>query len=230
MFSCIGCGATSPERLGACPRCLEFGSWVNVVSSPHSYLRDTALVTAEDLWRRTTRYRDLGDLSEYFGRLPVDPCAVALYGSPGVGKSTLMLRLADRLAAAGEPVLYDAIEEGTGSSVTDKLRRLEIRSRNLHVGCLSEMPVVLERARDLGASWVFFDSLTQSSFTAEDIARIQRETNIALVYSLHATKAGLARGPSSLLHVADVVVRLEPGKYAIEKHRFAPTKEGVWSC
>lgn len=231
-FNCRMCGAGAAERLGFCPRCGSFESFARPVSSPHAWMRDSALVGADELWKRgAARTLDLGgDLAEVFGRLPFDPCIVAVHGDPGAGKSTLLLRLSDALAQRVGPVIYNSLEEGTGPSLVERLRRLEVRAPRLHLGCLSELPVVVERVRDLGARWVIFDSLSLTTLTAEDLARLVREEGVSLAFALHATKGGLARGSLDLLHVADVVVRLSPGEFERTKSRYsaAPVRGG-WS-
>lgn len=186
-------------------------------------MRDSALVGADELWKRgAARTLDLGgDLAEILGRLPLDPCIVAIHGDPGSGKSTLLLRLADALAQRVGPVVYNSLEEGIGPSLVERLRRLEVRAPRLHLGCLAELPVVVERVRDLGAKWVIFDSLSLTTLTAEDLARLVREEGVSIAFSLHATKGGLARGALDLLHVADVVVRLSVGAWERTKSRYS---------
>lgn len=162
----------------------------------------------------------MGDLPAVF--------ALGLYGPPGGGKSSLALTLSSALiAAADAPVLYASIEEGLGSSMAVKLRQLEIRDERLHVACAYSPGQIVAAAREVGASVVVIDSLSQSWMTPEDCARIQREAGVSVVVILHVTKQGTPRGSSSVLHWVDVLCRVEGGKVYREKSRFSGVGEGA---
>jgi predicted ATP-dependent serine protease len=161
------------------------------------------------------------------GNVPRGPWSLAIYGPPAAGKSSLLLLLAQAFAqAAGAPVLYVAVEEGTGTSMAEKLRHLEVRSDAIHLACLLGPGAMLERARELGARLLVLDSLTVSHLSAEDAARLMREGGLSFAASLHETKGGSASGPVTIVHWADIVVRVEPGGWKRTKSRFSGVAEG----
>lgn len=225
---CCSCGASSGARLSVCVRCFASGAMLPVMTSPYaSEVADSAIRTARDLAAAKSSSLDLGpELAEIVGVLPLGLWSLATYGPPGSGKSTLLLLLADRLTHALGPVLYVAAEEGHAASMSAKLVRLEMRSDEVHIACLSSPGAMLAAIGSVNAKVLMLDSITHSLLTIEDVARLQRESGVSVVTSLHATKSGAPRGSTAITHWADVVVRLEPGRWYREKSRYSATGEG----
>ncbi|MBI4576932.1 MAG: AAA family ATPase [Planctomycetes bacterium] len=187
---CYACGASAPERIEWCPRCAGTRPYFPAVTAPSDgVLTVEAVVTDRDLWSRHARYMDLpADLMAVTGRLPAAPFLLALYGPPGAGKSMLAYRLADALAdAIGRPVVIASTEEALGPQVSNRLRRLEILRDDLLVTAANDLAVLLDLLRRQRAGALVVDSLTHSTLSGADLARLAREEEVAVVYTLQAT-------------------------------------------
>jgi len=189
--------------------------------------------SAAELARGTSSWLPLtGPVGEVFGPVPVGLWSMAIWGPPGSWKSTSALVLSEALCQASGPVLYLSLEEGHGATISERLRRLEIRRDDLLVACQSDLGRVVETCREREVRSIVIDSLSYlPSLDAEDLARLGREAGAAIVVILHATKSDQARGSLSVLHAVDVVVALHGGDYQHEKNRFGALKKGrlPWS-
>ena len=166
-------------------------------------------------------------------------------GSPGVGKSTLLLKVAGSIASGGKKVLYVSGEESAGQI---KLRANRLDANNEHVYLLSE--IKLEEIQDelLRENYevVIIDSIQtiySSNLTSApgsvsqvreitfELMRIAKESNIAMFIIGHITKDGSIAGPRVLEHMVDTVLYFE-GESSKElrmlrgfKNRFGSTSE-----
>src|SRR5258706_11846191 len=125
IFACSACGAQSPRWIGRCPEC---GGWNTVAeekgrreerqaAAPDAPApRALADVDADELPRVPT---GLADFDRVLGGGLVPGSVVLLGGEPGIGKSTLLLQVAARLAARGRTALYVSAE---GSARQGKAR------------------------------------------------------------------------------------------------------------
>lgn len=231
-FLCIGCGALSEQYLRLCPRCFTACSFIKRVSSPFeseaSLLPDESLKTAAELAASVSKWLPSSNetVSKVIGKLPCGPACIVCYGHPGSGKSTFSLLFADDFAANVGSVVVSSIEEGFSTSYSEKLRRLEIRSRDIHV-CLAMTPAMIASAvRKVNAKLVVIDSITQALFAAEDIHRMMRELDVTIFGLLHINKAGAPRGSMGIVHTADVVLRLDKPTWYREKTRFDSCDSG----
>lgn len=228
LYYCAQCMARAQVKAAWCTVCGAVNSFLPAMWTPAAeVLADTATMTARELHRITSEFLDLAeDLARVFGRLPAKPFVVAIFGPPGSLKSTTMLRLASWLCQVWGPCVYASLEEAFSPSLCERLRRLEIVDESLIFTAANDLGVLLDIAEKHHAKALFIDSLTESCLSADDVARIVRETGLAVVFTLHATKKGDAGGRLSLLHVADTVVRLEDGRFCREKCRYSETAEG----
>jgi DNA repair protein RadA/Sms len=169
---------------------------------------------------------------------------VLLAGEPGVGKSTLLLQVAARMAAGG-PVLYLSAEESN--------RQVALRAHRL--GCISDglallaEPVVelaIESVRRVRPRLVIVDSVqtmlservpavagsvTQVREVASQLLDLAKRDGPTVVLVGHVTKDGLVAGPKSLEHVVDVLLEFSGGtampyrSVRATKNRFGPAME-----
>ncbi len=165
-------------------------------------------------------------------------------GQPGIGKSTLLLQLADALAQ-DNPVLYVSGEE-SAHQVGMRAERLGAKSTQLDI-------VSSDSADDVAATiaagkykLVVIDSIqtirtanissapgtvSQITNSTHLLSVVAKETNTALVLVGHVTKEGSIAGPKVLEHVVDVVLQLEGDRYGgfkllrSIKNRFGSTNE-----
>jgi predicted ATP-dependent serine protease len=198
------------------------------VTAPRVALPDTAVKTAAELAAGASKWLELPpEIKGVFGTLPVGTWSMALWGPPGSFKSTSALVLGGALCQHLGRVVYLSLEEGHGAAVGERLRRLEIRRQDLLIACMPDLLQVVELAREREAKTIIIDSLGYLPHVdAEDLARLSREANVSYVVILHATKAGQARGPLSILHHVDVVIALEGGNFTHTKNRFGNLTKG----
>jgi hypothetical protein len=185
--------------------------------------------TAADLAQGSVEWLKLPPfVAKVFGRFPVgSPWSMALWGPPGSMKSTSAVILADALCDAIGPVAYISLEEGHGQTISERLRRLEVRRTDLFVvACPPDLDQIIEAARECKAKVVMIDSLGYLAVEAGDLTKLS-DAGFSYVTILHATKGGQARGKLSIIHHVDVVVGLEGGGFKVSKNRFQPAEEGT---
>ena len=137
-----------------------------------------------------------------------DPAAgfrMLIYGNPKGGKSTLAIEFAKYLSEHHGKVLYEAIEEGFGATLQEKINRLNARHPNLSF---------TDSLQDnLSAyKFVFIDSITKAGMdTAEIHSLHEKYPNTGFIFIAQSTKDGSYRGAKGLEHEVDVIVHVQNG-------------------
>ena len=138
VFVCNECGYESPKWLGKCPACNSWNTFFEqkIVESKNNASGKTVKEKAspqvldEVVGKRETRIdTGIGELNRVLGGGLVNGSLVLIGGEPGIGKSTLILELCDKITGGGK-VLYVSGEE---SAEQDKIRadRLGIKNNNI---------------------------------------------------------------------------------------------------
>lgn len=249
-FVCRDCGFETGKWLGKCPGCNAWNSLLEETVSQESrnhLTRTVAAVALSDI-PRTHSYRFSSGLNEFdrvLGGGMVPGSLVLLGGDPGIGKSTLLLQVADQMARNGRKVLYLSGEE---SPVQIRLRSLRLEIETDAIYLLNEQNIDLldsyiqEIKPDLviidSIQTVYSDSLTSipgsvsqlRECTARLMALAKKSQRVFILVG-HVTKDGALAGPKVLEHMVDVVIYFEGEKnYAFRilrgvKNRFGPTDE-----
>ncbi|GGA71916.1 DNA repair protein RadA [Pseudoclavibacter endophyticus] len=229
---CTECGATSAKWLG---RCTECGSWGTVVerSAAGPANRVDAAAVPDD--RRAVPITKLasdhavywptgiGEFDRVLGGGIVPGAAMLLSGEPGVGKSTLLLELAARIASTGARVLYVSAEEST-SQVRLRAERTGALQPTLYLASESDLATILGHIEQVDPMLFIADSIqtiasadvsslagqpSQVREVASALIRIAKDRNLPTVIIGHVTKDGQVAGPRLLEHLVDVVAHVE---------------------
>ncbi|HKR16384.1 DNA repair protein RadA [Rhizorhapis sp.] len=259
-YVCQLCGSVSFRWQGQCDDCGEWNSLVeeageSVFSARHSLQsggRAVAFVGLDsDVALPARESTGIGEFDRALGGGLVAGSATLIGGDPGIGKSTLLLQAAARMAARGLPVAYISGEEAA-----DQVR---LRAQRLGLG---RAPVQLASAtsvRDIlttlgqgkAPAFLIIDSIqtvhsdliegapgtvSQVRASAQELIRFAKENGTALVLVGHVTKDGSIAGPRVLEHMVDTVLSFEGERshqYRILraiKNRFGGTDEiGVFA-
>jgi DNA repair protein RadA/Sms len=226
VFACSHCGARSPGPLGRCPRC---GTWGSVAEEAPA----AATARRAGLGLRSVRLRDvsdlgvarapsgLGEVDRVLGGGWVAGSAVLLAGEPGIGKSTLLLQLADAAARAGRRAVVVCGEESPGQ-VKLRAQRLGVtadvellRSTDAHAIAaflVDEAPalVIVDSIQTLTVDDASAPgSLTQVRDATALLTQAAKSSGTVLVLIGHVTKQGSIAGPKVVEHVVDVTLALE---------------------
>lgn len=264
VYCCTQCGGQQPRWLGRCPDC---GAWESLVeesrggstsgSSALSSLggagssgaKPVALaeIEAGQLPRLATGQ---SELDRVLGGGLVPGSVTLLGGEPGVGKSTLALQVAARLAGSGRPVLYVSGEE-SAEQIRLRADRLGAIPKELRVLAETNVEAVLAHWLELGPDFLLIDSIqtmrcervesaagsvAQVRESAALLAAAAKAHGTALTLVGHVTKEGSLAGPRVLEHLVDVVLGLEGDRehafrlLRASKNRFGSTQEvGVFT-
>jgi len=253
IFVCQSCGYQAAKWLGRCPDC---GAWNSLAEEavPSGPVADAALPPRRSApqsllkLKAPKEVRQASGLTEFdrtLGGSVVQGSVVLLGGDPGIGKSTLILQVLDRLCGPDRQGLYLSGEE---SEAQLKLRadRLGLTSPGLLVATETCLENVLKLLEELQPAFLAVDSiqtiytatlpaapgsLTQVRETAFRLVQQAKLSGVAVFLIGHVTKEGAIAGPMVLEHLVDTVLYLEGDRsHAFRllrtvKNRFGPTQE-----
>lgn len=261
LFVCQSCGFQTGKWLGKCPDCEAWNSFLEEVLTPEpAYSRIPGSITAGrhqpipliSLASVHEERRPCGylEFDRALGGGLVPGSVVLLGGDPGIGKSTLVLQVLDRLCGNSSTGLYVSGEE---SATQLKLRadRLGVTSPTLLVAtetCLENIFKLVESAKPhylaLDSIQTLYaaslpaapGSITQVRETAFQLVQLAKRTNVPIFLIGHVTKDGAIAGPKLLEHMVDTVLYFEGDRshtYRLlrtVKNRFGPSQElGVFA-
>lgn len=228
IFVCAECGAETLKWQGQCPQCARWNtleprtvarraaSPVTSASGPTTV--PEALPTGE-LERLPT---GMGELDRVFGGGLIPGSVTLLGGEPGIGKSTLLLQLADHTAREA-PTLYLSAEE-SAAQIGVRARRLGVSAPGLRVVADTDLEAAMSAARDSKVRLLVVDSIqtvqlasvgtpsgaiTQLKECTAQLVRFAKTTGISVVIIGHVTKDGAIAGPRMLEHLVDTVLYFE---------------------
>ena len=252
IFVCSECGNESPKWLGKCPACNSWNTFYEqkiekytetnkIEKKINNTPRPLNSYVGQEANRTSTGYLEL---DRVLGGGLVKGSLILLGGEPGIGKSTLILQLCEKVQGEGK-VLYVSGEE---SAEQIKLRadRLEIKNQDLMFLGETDIDVIKDAISDMKPKLVIIDSI-QTMYSDEitaaagsvsqvreitsQIMRMCKAQQITTIIIGHVTKEGNIAGPRVLEHMVDTVLYLEGERYntyrilRAVKNRFGSTNE-----
>ncbi|GAA2696213.1 MULTISPECIES: DNA repair protein RadA [Actinoplanes] len=237
-YVCDACGHQPPKWLGRCSECGEWGSIIEstvtvgatgrVVSSrmPSEPARPISQISAAPAKAVPT---GVSELDRVLGGGLVPGAVVLLAGEPGVGKSTLLLDVAQQWASgAGTPSLVVSGEESV-SQVRLRAERLGALHERLYLAAENDLGTVIGHLDAVKPGLLVLDSVqtvsapgtegvpggvTQVRAVTATLVAIAKERGLAVVLVGHVTKDGQVAGPRVLEHLVDVVLHFEGDKHS----------------
>ncbi|MCO6419325.1 DNA repair protein RadA [Siccirubricoccus sp. KC 17139] len=255
-YVCQACGAVFPKWQGRCDSC---GEWNTLSEEAAEAPRGPGPAARAGGGRRVEFVglqgeappparipTGLAELDRVLGGGIVPASAVLVGGDPGIGKSTILLQAAARIAGAGLRALYISGEEAV-DQVRLRARRLGLEGAPLALAAataLRDIVASLEQERD--AALVIIDSIqtlwldaldsapgtvAQVRACAAELIRLAKSRGFALVLVGHVTKEGTLAGPRVLEHMVDATLYFEGDRghqfriLRAVKNRFGATDE-----
>lgn len=255
VFECQACGNQQSKWVGKCPQCGAWDSFLELnaqqietlkeiskSSAKPSLAKQISEVEIEKVTRITTQNSEL-DL--VLGGGVVEGSLVLIGGSPGIGKSTLLLKIASNFAAQGKKTLYVSGEE-SASQIKMRAQRLDAVKDGLFLLTEILLENILAEVRKNEYKILVIDSIqtlysekiasapgsvSQVREITFELMRLAKNENICVFIIGHITKDGSIAGPRILEHMVDVVLYFE-GDSSRElrmlrgfKNRFGSTSE-----
>ena len=230
QYRCSECRHVTAKWVG---RCLECGTWGSVdeaavlsaVRSGPLVSPSCAAIPISSVEPDGTRHCPTGidELDRVLGGGVVPGSVTLLAGDPGVGKSTLLLKVAHQWATSGRRALYVSGEESRGQ-IRMRADRTGCSHHELYLAAESDLQAVLSHIEAVQPTLVVVDSVqTMSSADADGVSggvtqvravtaaltAAAKTTGVPLILVGHVTKDGAIAGPRSLEHLVDVVLHFE---------------------
>ncbi len=215
IFVCQSCGHQSGKWLGKCPECGEWNSLVEERARATKKgtgrngfkLRDVTAVAYTEIESQDDARISSGvtEFDRVLGGGIVPGTLVLIGGDPGIGKSTLLLQVADRLSNTGTLVLYVSGEESE--------RQIKLRGERL--GVEAKAPGSVSQVREV----------------AHQFLLLAKNRTIPVFLIGHITKEGSIAGPKALEHIVDTVLYFEGERHhnhrivRATKNRFGAANE-----
>ncbi|MBX7222153.1 MAG: DNA repair protein RadA [Blastocatellia bacterium] len=256
IYSCQQCGYQSRKWLGKCPDCNGWNTFAEereIKPAPGG----GALGTLAGAVVKPSRYTEVPsqddvrfssgvpEFDRVLGGGVVPGSLVLIGGDPGIGKSTLLLEVAEKLSLTGQRVLYVSGEE---SERQIKLRgeRLGLKPGDLHLLPETCLERIFDVIANLKPEMVVVDSV-QTAYSERldsapgSVSQVREVAGQFMLYAKqhtipvfligHITKEGTLAGPKSLEHIVDTVLYFEGERHhnhriiRAVKNRFGATNE-----
>src|SRR4051812_28078777 len=265
-FLCNNCGAVQAKWMGKCPDC---GTWDSLEEYKEPAFDERAersgklaaeaerggnasepMAIAEIEEADTPRLKSgIGEFDRILGGGVVAGSAILVGGEPGIGKSTLLLQVADSIAdrksATPNKVLYVTSEESARQTAI-RASRLGAGAKSLLVLAETNVERIINQIRKHRPSVVIVDSIqmiykpqlpaapgsvTQLRDCCMELVYLAKVLGVAIFFVGHVTKAGTLAGPKIIEHIVDTVGYFEGDRFHTHrvvrcvKNRFGSTHE-----
>lgn len=256
VYVCSNCGYETAKWLGKCPDCGEWASLeeeVRVIDdsskakksalSPTAAFNSMALADIQP--DSELRYKTgMSELDRVLGGGIVKGSLVLLSGDPGIGKSTILLQICQKLGKKLK-LLYVSGEESY-SQIKLRADRLKVKTENLFVLCQTDAQAICEHIVSTKPDLVIIDSIQTMNFTELNSSpgcvtqvrecsnlfmRTAKSLSIPVIMVGHVNKDGNIAGPKVLEHIVDAVLYFEGERnlsfriLRAVKNRFGSTNE-----
>jgi DNA repair protein RadA/Sms len=226
VFACAECGAETLKWQGQCPQCSRWNTLeqrtVRRTSGPAASgapASDVSRLALDELPRLGS---GMAELDRVLGGGLIPGSVTLLGGEPGIGKSTLLLQVANH-AARSISTLYLSAEE-SAAQIGVRARRLGMKSEGLRVVADTDLEAAMARARDEAVKLLVVDSIqtvqlqavgtaagtvTQLKECTAQLVRFAKSAGVSVLIVGHVTKDGAIAGPRVLEHLVDTVLYFE---------------------
>lgn len=252
VFFCQNCGHEEQKWLGQCPMCKEWNTFVEEpvsisksASAPH--VKEAEIVSLKHV---ETENEDriktkIQELDRVLGGGIVPGSLLLVGGDPGIGKSTLLLQVCQRLCEEDREVLYISGEESL-KQIKLRANRMGEFTENLYLFCETNLERIRQVIQKRRPEVVVIDSI-QTMYSEEvasapgSVSQVRESTNVFMQLAKglgisifivgHVTKEGTVAGPRVLEHMVDTVLYFEGDRHASYrilrgvKNRFGSTNE-----
>ncbi len=252
VFFCQNCGHEESKWLGQCPMCKEWNTFVEekvTAAGPGSMKerREAQVVSLNDVSTREDERvcTDMKELDRVLGGGIVQGSLILVGGDPGIGKSTLLLQVCQRLADMNKKVLYISGEESL-KQIRLRANRMGEFKGTLYLLCETNLDIIRNVIEKQKPEMVVIDSI-QTMYNEEvgsapgSVSQVRESTNLLMQLAKgrnitifivgHVTKEGTVAGPRVLEHMVDTVLYFEGDRHASYrilrgvKNRFGSTNE-----
>lgn len=249
-FVCRDCGYETVKWLGKCPGCGNWNSLLEEIGPKRAAVHSTRKakpVSLTDIPNTSLHRFSSGneELDRVLGGGIVPGSLILLGGDPGIGKSTLLLQVADFIGQEDQKVLYLSGEESAGQ-IRLRSERLGIENSSIYFLNEQNIDLLAEFLQDLQPDLVIIDSIqtvysdslssipgsiSQLRECTAKIMDLAKKTDRVFILVGHVTKDGALAGPKVLEHMVDVVIYFEGEKHFSfrllrgVKNRFGATDE-----
>jgi DNA repair protein RadA/Sms len=264
-YSCQSCGAIHFKWSGKCPDC---GSWNSLVEEygegggshftritkeNNNKTNQTPKLKLTKISENINDFKristSINELDRVLGGGLVQGSVILIGGSPGIGKSTLLLQTASKLSQSKNKVIYISGEESI-DQVSLRAKRMNVAQNNIELGSTTNINEIINSISDdknqnqqiimiIDSIQTMFieelssapGSVSQVRAAAGELTIFAKKNNITLLIVSHITKDGQIAGPKVLEHMVDTVLYFEGEKdlhfriLRANKNRFGPANE-----
>ena len=252
VFFCQNCGHEENKWLGQCPMCKE---WNTFVEEPVSFSKSASAKLIKDAEVVALKHVEtdqeeriktkIEELDRVLGGGIVPGSLLLVGGDPGIGKSTLLLQVCQRLCEDKHQVLYISGEESL-KQIKLRANRMGEFTEDLLFLCETNLEIVKNVIQKRKPEVVIIDSI-QTMYSEEvasapgSVSQVRESTNVFMQLAKglgisifivgHVTKEGTVAGPRVLEHMVDTVLYFEGDRHASYrilrgvKNRFGSTNE-----
>ena len=252
-FVCQECGYETVKWLGKCPSCGEWNTFVEEFETKKSDAKSQRGISKGIIEKinniTSTKKERIStgsmEMDRVLGGGIIKSSLILVGGDPGIGKSTLLLQVADHAAKQNLKVLYVSGEE-SGEQIKIRADRLGIGDGELYVLAETNIDIIIEYVDKEEPDLLVLDSIqtiyspdvssapgsvTQVREVTSMVMRMTKTRNMASFIVGHVTKSGAIAGPRVLEHMVDTVLYFEGERHfsyrilRAVKNRFGSTNE-----
>ncbi|MCP5007299.1 MAG: DNA repair protein RadA [Planctomycetes bacterium] len=252
VYVCQECGWNSHKWIGRCSSCGEWDTLIEEKSGSLSGSRMSVVDSERPVSISSVRVVNklrletkIDEFDRILGGGIVNGSAILIGGTPGIGKSTILLQVCQQIGNQGFVSLYVTGEESV-AQLKLRAERISVTSEKIFLVAENNLPAIFEHIKDVKPTLVIIDSIqtmfnpdigsapgtvSQVRQCAHELIFMAKKVGSSVLFAGHVTKQGAIAGPKVLEHLVDTVLYFEGEGFMsfrvlrAAKNRFGSTNE-----